>query len=154
MGKVISKLKEVNRNNFIDILSSEFKVNDEFLEVINEGNKVIYKNIELDSVLVNAIWEEGAYLEKLVSLKAFLLSKEQGMDINMLLFNINRVMKISKELNVFKGSIKLDNNLRSFLEGAKINIDIENGILNDSKRSVNVNIIDDRVDFNSIKEIR
>ena len=157
MGKVIRQLGILENSSVVDYLKEIYSVNTDLMEKIIEDKKVIYKNIELDSILVNVVEEEKHIsLTKLVSLKAFLLSKEQKMDINNLLLNIDKVMNMSSGLALEDNSILLDNNLKSFFSKADMNIidTCEKSIkLSDGKRKVTLSIRENKIDFNSIEEI-
>ncbi|MEF9933954.1 MAG: hypothetical protein RR539_01490 [Clostridium sp.] len=153
MGKVKRNLRNLNSVNLIEEIGKQFSVNTEYLQIVKEEDRITYKNIELNTILVNLISEgESVYLEKLVSLKAFLLSKEQGMDINTLINNINSVMSISCKLNSSEEGIVINSELEGFLGAAAIEFDAKKGLLTDSKRQARVNINNGVIDFNSIEE--
>lgn len=158
MGKVVKYINVDGEASCIDKLKKLYKVDDNLLNIkVENGNKV-YKDVELNSILVNV--EEGKDIikvSKLVSLKAFLLSKEQGMDINDLLYNIDKVMSMSKKgLNKLNNSLVYNDELEGFLNKANISlIEINSGyiILNDGKRSVKVVCENKMADFNTILEL-
>lgn len=157
MGKIIRKL-ELKDEKVIDFLSSIYSVNTNDMEILSEDNITTYKNIELDSILVNVSQEQNILkINKLVSLKAFLLSKEQDMNINELLYNINKVMKMStEELNKTEDFIVLNDSLKQFFKVANIEI-IKLGnkdiILSDGKRKVKISKEYNNIYFNTIIEI-
>ena len=157
MGKVIRQLGILENSSVIDYLKGIYNVNTDLVEKKVEDKKTTYKNIELDSILVNAVEEEkNIYITKLVSLKAFLLSKEQGMDINNLLLNIDKVMDMSSGLVLKDNGIVLDNALKSFFSKADMNIvdDLEKSIkVSDGKRKVILSTKENKIDFNSIEEV-
>lgn len=157
MGKVIRQLGILENSSVVDYLKEIYSVNTDLMEKKVENKKTTYKNIELDSILVNAIEEEkNIYITKLVSLKAFLLSKEQGMDINNLLLNIDKVMCMSSGLALKDSGIVFDNALKSFFSKADMNIidNSEKSIkVSDGKRKVILNIKENKIDFNSIEEV-
>lgn len=158
MGEVIRQLEFNNKNEMKQFLEDEFS----FSLSLKEGES-IYHNQELKSILVNLSLE---YKEdklklniiKLVTLKAFLLSKDQDMDIVDLIFNIDKTMKMS--LNGVKKSeagILDDQNLKEFLNLAKIKVDEitkEKVLLSDNKRQVSVEYKDCSYDFNTIEIIK
>lgn len=158
MGKVIRKINIEEDMDVVKFLKTIYSVNtDDMTSELADGNP-FYKNIELDSILVNVTKENNSIIiSKLVSLKAFLLSKEQNMNINDLLENIDKVMKMSESgLNKSKNSINFDNELKAFLKGANIEVVSENHekiTLSDGKRSANVNVSNGKIDFNSILEL-
>lgn len=157
MGKVVRKINFEGKS-IVDFLKTMYSINTD--SMVNElvDNKNYYKNIELDSILVNVTHEENNILiNKLVSLKAFLLSKEQGMDINDLLKNIDKVMKMSENgLKKAEEALLFDSELKLFLSNASIEVidsNREKVTLSDGKRVVNVNLHNEKLDFNSIVEV-
>lgn len=158
MGKVIRSINISEGTNCIEFLKKMYSVNTDFLEEknIEYGNK-IYKNIELDSILVNI--EENKTnikISKLVSLKAFLLSKDQGMNINELIYNIDKVMRMSdKGLTKSKEFLVYDDGLEEFLHKANIEVvevNSEHIVLNDRKRVAKVKYKSKNINFNTISE--
>ncbi|MEF9951608.1 MAG: hypothetical protein RR840_03290 [Clostridium sp.] len=156
MGKVINKLK-INlssEENVLELLSNSYSINTNDMVIVKEKECTIYKNLELNTILANLVVEENSiYLEKLVSLKAFLLSKEQGMDINKLIFNINSVMNMSCGIDLCNEGIIINNNLEDFLLSANIGFNMDNLTLKDSKREASIKMKDRVIDFNTIEEI-
>lgn len=158
MGKVIKNVAINEGTNAIEFLKQIYSVNTDFVEEKIENENKIYKNIELDSILVNVEEEkQNIKISKLVSLKAFLLSKEQEMNINDLLSNINKVMSMSESgLNKIDDSLSYDDNLKEFLHKANIEVVEDNGesvVLNDGKRSVKVDYKGKSLNFNTILEL-
>lgn len=170
MGKVIRNIKFKSLKDAQSFLKKEFNFELSSKERCDkvEDKRIVYKNKELDSILVNLEIEEGKEdtllsINKLVSLKAFLLSKEQGMDINSLISNINRVMKMSSQsISTAEGRIIVDDNIKVFLSKAKIEtLGNDNGkiILDDGKRKVSIGYLEDKTgrvsyNFNEIMEIQ
>lgn len=117
-----------------------------------------FGEIELGDILVKAEIEcfetEAVFrMKKLVSLKAFLLSKEAGMDVNKLLYDIDSLMNMSEDgLNWSGTLISDDKSLEEFLDAAGID-KVGDNKLKDSKRVVKVKKIMGSYDFNSIEEI-
>lgn len=158
MGKVIKNIGINEGINVIEFLKQIYSVNTDFVEEKIENENKIYKNIELDSILVNVEEEKkNIKISKLVSLKAFLLSKEQEMNINDLLYNINKVMRMSESrLNKIEDSLAYDDNLKEFLNKANIEVVEDNKesiILNDGKRTVKVDYNNKNINFNTIVEL-
>lgn len=157
MGKVIRKINLEEDINIVDFLKKIYSVNTDCMESELIDGNTLYKNIELDSILVNVTKEENEIIiSKLVSLKAFLLSKEQGMNINDLLANIDKVMKMSNGLNKGDSYIDLDSELKKFLATANMEVVSKNEdkvTLSDGKRFAIVNVKDGKIDFNSISEV-
>ncbi|KMT20990.1 hypothetical protein [Clostridium cylindrosporum] len=161
MGKVVRTLKFDGRKSAIEELKNIYSVNRENEIIKVEEGVTTYKGVELDSILVNIIEEINnsdtvIKIEKLVSLKAFLLSKEQNMDINLLLYNIDKVMKMSDDgLNKDEHGIIFDNQLKAFLKEANIDaVDSEdNIILSDGKRKTSVAVHNNSINFNTIIEL-
>lgn len=157
MGKVIRNINISEGTNCIDFLKQMHNVNTDFLEEkIEEGNK-IYKNIELDSILVNVEENKNNIkISKLVSLKAFLLSKDQGMNINELIYNIDKVMGMSeKGLTKAEEFLIYDKKLEEFLHKANIEvveINSEYIVLNDRKRKAQIKCKNKKINFNTILE--
>lgn len=116
-----------------------------------------YRGAEIEDILVDLnIEEKEEYLEvgisKLVSLKAFLLSKESGMDINELVTKIDRIMEMSEGgFDTNEEGVLYDSNLEKFFEVA--NMKSEGNTIDDGKRRATVEMKDGRVDFNTIEEI-
>lgn len=158
MGRVERIIPIIEGLNIIETLGKGYSVNLEYLEEQTVNGNIVYKNIELDSILLNAEEVDNEIkLTKLVSLKAFLLSKEQGMDINNLIFNINRIMRLSNnDLALEEDSILYNEDLKVFFNTANIKVDKiseKELILNDGKRTASVKLNRNKVDFNTIKEI-
>lgn len=158
MGKVIKNISINEGTNVIEFLKQIYSVNTDFVEEKIENENKIYKNIELDSILVNVEEEKtNIKISKLVSLKAFLLSKEQEMNINDLLYNINKVMSMSESgLNKIEDSLAYDDKLKEFFNKANIEVVEDNDesvILNDGKRSVKVDYTGKSLNFNTILEL-
>ncbi len=120
-----------SQNEFSDAVIEDIMVN---LKIASSDNFVTLK------------------IDKLVSLKAFLLSKEQGMDINILVQKIDRIMNMSTNgLSRDKNGIIIDSEFKRFLEIAGMKI--KGNTIEDNKRKVEVEITEDRLDFNTIIEI-
>lgn len=152
MGMVKRELYFRDRGELMDYLKMQYDFE------ISEGDSEL-KGIELNTILVDAEIEDMKNevvlrLKKLVSLKAFLLSRETGMDINKLVFNIDDLMKMSEDgLNWNGNWIADDESLAEFFRAAGISKGDVDGALKDGKRSVNVKKLRGNYDFNSIVEI-
>ncbi|MEG0371053.1 MAG: hypothetical protein RR645_02035 [Clostridium sp.] len=155
MGKVTRIIKIKNKISGVEYLKTIYNSVSQGDERLELNGTVVHKGLEIDSILVNVIEDYNEIkMEKLVSLKAFLLSKEEGMDVNNLIINIDKVMKITDNgLLQVRNGIKLNYELKIFLERASIRLDLKGGILNDTKREVRIKIEEDILDFNSIREI-
>lgn len=156
MGMVSRVIEFRSKEELLDYLKLEYGFEPD-LESKKVG-AIELGEIELGDILVKAeieCFEKEAVLrlKKLVSLKAFLLSKEAGMDINKLLYDIDSLMNMSEDgLNWSGTLISDDKSLEEFLDAAGIDKTGDNE-LKDSKRTVKVKKIMGSYDFNSIEEI-
>lgn len=157
MGRVTRQLKFDNKEDMKIFLEDEF---DYLIDLTKDVFE--YENQQLDDILVNLKIEcenEEVYLtiSKLVSLKAFLLSKEQNMNIIDLVYKIDKVMNMSNHgLKKSRTGICYDNNLKEFLHKANIKVEeLEKDIikLTDAKRSVCLKHKNQCLDFNTINLI-
>lgn len=127
-----------------------------------------YKNVELDDILVSltakttAEGETHLVISKLVSLKAFLLSKDSGTDINSLVKKIDKILNLSMgTLESGNDGIAYDECLSNFFHNSKMHLDLDSKgslvILDDGKRKARMRISQNNskvhIDFNSIEEI-
>ena len=159
MGKVIRELEFDSIEDMKKFLNQEF----DYSIILNQKQKNDeYKNQELRDILVNLKLEykdDKVYLtiSKLVTLKAFLLSKEQDMDIVDLVFKIDGIMNMSRGgLEKTKLGISNDDNLKEFLDESNIKSEqLERSSIKlcDNKRSVSIDSIDGSYDFNTIQPI-
>ncbi|AFS78786.1 hypothetical protein Curi_c17790 [Gottschalkia acidurici 9a] len=158
MGKVYREVVFDNKLSIEKFLADEFNV----LLKLDSGQSLSYSNQELKSVLVNLdiTEEEGKAtltISKLVSLKAFLLSKEEGMDVVKLIATIDDVMKLSSNgVKSDSMGIPNDENLKEFLSKANIRVEsiVEDKVfLSDGKRKVSVKCKNNFYDFNQIELI-
>ena len=157
MGKVTRTLEFRGEEKMKEFLKEEF----DHLIILSQEDQE-FKNQELNDILVNLNVQHknnGVCLtiSKLVTLKAFLLSKQQNMDIADLVFKIDRTMNMSKRgLTKTNKGILDDDSLKEFLFQANITIEQieESSIkLSDNKRSVSVEYRNKSYDFNSIQLI-
>ena len=158
MGKVYRKIVFDSKLSIEKFLQDEFNVSIE----LDSDQSLNYPSQELKTVLVNLDITEKEdkfilTISKLVSLKAFLLSKEEGMDVVKLIATIDDVMKLS--LNGVKSDsmgIPNDESLKEFLNKANIRVEniIEDKVfISDHKRKVSVKCKDNFYDFNQIELI-
>ncbi len=158
MAKVIRQIEFDSKVDMKKFLHDEF----DYVFDLNK-EEFSYKNQELNDILVNLELEYKndkvcLTISKLVTLKAFLLSKEQQMDIVDLIFKIDKIMNMSSDgLEKRQSGILDDNNLKTFLSKADIKAEAlkEDSVeLSDNKRVVSVECRDGSYDFNTIKLIK
>ncbi len=150
MGRVYTDRMFEKDERIVDYLKENYGIEytsdrDVYEEAVVDDIMVTLKIENLDNFL-------SLKISKLVSLKAFLLSKEQGMDINDLVYNIDRIMDMSEEgLITRRNGILYDKNLKRFFEVA--NMKVSGEIVDDGKRKARIKLEDDVFDFNTIEEI-
>lgn len=149
MGRVFTERSFEKDERFLDYVKDNFGID-------YDGSQTEYKDVEIEDIMVNIKIEDldnfiSLKMDKLVSLKAFLLSKEQGMDINLLVQKIDRIMNMSDNgLTRDKDGIVINSELERFFEIAGMKF--YNNNIEDSKRVVEVVINEDKIDFNTVKE--
>lgn len=149
MGRVFTERSFEKDERFLDYVKDNFGID-------YDGSQTEYKDVEIDDIMVNIKIEDldnfiSLKMDKLVSLKAFLLSKEQGMDINLLVQKIDRIMNMSDNgLTRDKEGIVINSELERFFEIAGMKF--YNNNIEDNKRVVEVVINEDKIDFNTVKE--
>lgn len=152
MGVINRTIEFENREEIEDYLRTEYKL--EF----PQGESVL-REVELNTILVDLEIEERknrTFLKfrKPVSLKAFLLAREADMDVNLLIYNIDRLLNLSEEGVVYnKDGISDDEALSQFLSKAEIQVLSEKNTLKDKYRKANVDSTERYYDFNTIREI-
>lgn len=153
MGMVTREIEFRNRDELSEYLKIEYNI--ELYPDVEELGELGLGDILVKAEIVEIAGETVLRLKKLVSLKAFLLSAEAGMDINKLVFDIDNLMDMSQDgLNWSGMTIADDGSLEEFFKVAGIEKVSDRGeILKDAKRSVKVKKIMGNYDFNSIEEI-
>ena len=158
MAKVVRRIEFNEEKDLLNFLEKEYNIS---LDLGKEDN-CEFKNQELDSVLVNlSVSKEKdksvLTISKLVSLKAFLLGKEEGMDVLNLIKTIDKVMNMSSNgVKTNDVGIVHDENIKEFLNKASIQIESNTDgkvILADNKRKASVEYLENTFDFNTIEEL-
>ncbi|KNF08967.1 hypothetical protein CLPU_4c00130 [Gottschalkia purinilytica] len=173
MAKVIRELEFGKKSEALDFLKKEFSLSLSEDDAIINNNNFSYPKKELNTVLVDlAITEKEnkavLTISKLVSLKAFLLAKEEGMNVVELIGKIDRTMKLSSNgVKITKLGIVHNKDFEDFLHSTKIILEESSNdsiTLYDGKRQAIVKrieiddtagneLIETIYDFNEITEI-
>lgn len=151
MGKITTERVFEKDDRIVEYFKENFNIK-------YEKDKNYYENVYIKDLLVNLnINNIDNYIivkiSKLVSLKAFLLSIEENIDVNKLIQKIDTLFNITQEgIETKNNGIVYDHNLERFLE--IVNMKLEDNIINDEKRKARIEIIDRIIDFNTLKEIK